>query len=403
VSAAGRETYEPFDPAYTRAMAETVFGAASRRWFRPRLIGAEHLPTRGPLVLAGNHSGTAFPYDAIVLDATLWKHDGYRPERKFRPLFEKELTQAWWMRPFGLDNFWRRCGGIDTTFDNFDRLLAGGERVLYYPEGVPGIGKGFQNRYRLQRFSTSFVIMAARHRAPVVPVHIVNAEWVMPFNFTWPALDRFVQRRFHVPFLPLPGAPIALTFPWAWYLSLPARMVFVIGEAIDVRALVDAEGVTDLDNPDRDAMRRVADRIRDRMQVELDGHVARYGRWPYQARSLVRELWAALRCGEFIRSTPFGWSWAFTRYHRDLHRPPVRGRLRALARDWDLIGYYLPLGWPLLSLARALRRPPHGYRGLTPEERREREGSFVWRLSERPLPEVRPWQADTASERTAAS
>jgi 1-acyl-sn-glycerol-3-phosphate acyltransferase len=392
VDPAADRTYEPFDPQYTRAVIERVFDAASRHWFRPRLIGAEHLPETGPLILAGNHSGTAFPYDAIVLDATLWHHDDYCPERKLRPLFEKELTQAWWMRPFGLDNFWRRCGGIDTTFDNFDRLLAGGERVMYYPEGVPGIGKGFQNRYRLQRFSTSFVIMAARHRAPVVPVSIVNAEWVMPFNFTIPALDRFMQHRFHVPFLPLPGAPIAITFPWAWYLSLPARMVFVLGEAIDVRAMVDAEGVTDLENPDRAAMRRVADRVRDHMQKELDRNVARYGRWPYQARSLVRGLLDAIRRRELIRSTPLGWAWAFTRFHRDLERAPARNLVHAILRDWDLVGYYLPLGWPLLSLARNLRRPPCGYRGLDPETRRAREGNFVWTLADRPLPSVRPWE-----------
>lgn len=383
--------YEPFDPVYTRGITDTVFGPAGRNWFRPTLIGAERIPTRGPLILAGNHSGTAFPYDAMVLDATLWKNDAYLPERKFRPLFEKELTLAWWMRPFGLDNFWRRCGGIDTTFDNFDRILARGERVLYYPEGVPGIGKGFQNRYRLQRFSTSFVIMAARHRAPVLPVYIVNAEWVMPFNFTLPALDRVVQKHFHVPFLPLPGAPLALTFPWAWYISMPAQMVFVIGDPIDVRALVDAEGVTDLASPDRDAMRRVANRIRDRMQSELDRHVATHGRRPYAVGSLLRGLVHAIRRRELFRTTPLGWAWAFTRFHRDLSRTPARNTVHAVVRDWDLVGYYLPLGWPLLSLARNVRRPPHGYRGLGERERRDREGAFLWSLEDRPLPAVRPW------------
>jgi hypothetical protein len=55
-------------------------------------------------------------------------------------------------------------------------------------------------------------------------------------------------------------------------------------------------------------------------------------------------------------------------------------------RDWDLVGFYLPLGWPVLSAARAWRRYPYGYRGIDPDQRREIEGDFYWRLSERPLP-----------------
>ena len=77
---------------------------------------------------------------------------------------------------------------------------------------------------------------------------------------------------------------------------------------------------------------------------------------------------------------------AYLRLERDRRRAPARNRLHALLRDWDLIGFYLPFGWPLLSLFRALRRPPCGYRGLSRDERRERQGNFLWRLSERPLP-----------------
>jgi hypothetical protein len=65
---------------------------------------------------------------------------------------------------------------------------------------------------------------------------------------------------------------------------------------------------------------------------------------------------------------------------------PARNRLHRALRDLDLAAFYLPLGWPLLSLFRRLRRPPYGYRGLTRAERREAQGNFIWRLSERPLP-----------------
>jgi hypothetical protein len=38
---------------------------------------------------------------------------------------------------------------------------------------------------------------------------------------------------------------------------------------------------------------------------------------------------------------------------------------------------------------------------MSAAERRDREGNFVWRLEERPLPEIRPWsRTDAGSERS---
>ena len=139
------------------------------------------------------------------------------------------------MRPFGIDNFWRRGGGVDATFDNFDRLLKRGDRVLYYPEGVPGIGKGFNRRYQLQRFSSSFVIHAARNNAPVVPIYVINAEWTIPFAFMLRS-GRLGDEQALQGAVPAPalGGCWPSSSPFLWYLALPARMIFVFGEPIDV-------------------------------------------------------------------------------------------------------------------------------------------------------------------------
>lgn len=377
---------DPFDPHALRVFLEQGLNPIIDDYFRPRLLGAQRLPASGPVLLAANHSGTSFPYDGMLLDALLWRRDGMQPEKKFRSVYEKQLSQHWWMRPFGIDNFWRRAGGVDLTLDNFERLLCRGDRVIYYPEGVPGIGKGFYRRYQLQPFSTSFVLLAARHRVPVYPVHIVNAEWVIPFNFTLPPLDWVMRTVFGVPFLPLPGAALGICFPWTWYLACPARMIFVVGDPVDVPALCRDEGVTDLDHPERERLQRVAERIRVGMQADLDRHVRRYGRRPYQVRSLMRALARARRAGTLRRMLPTHWAGNIVRLDRDQRRPVARGRLHALVRDWDLIGFYLPFGWPLLSLTRALRRPPYGYRGLSGDERRRIQGRFVWHLAEQPLP-----------------
>jgi 1-acyl-sn-glycerol-3-phosphate acyltransferase len=377
------DRYEPMDLDYLRDMADKAYLPVLDHYFRARLVGAERIPAQGPAILAANHSGNAFPHDAIALDATLWRHDGLDPAKKLRTSYEKELTLVWWMRPFGLDNWWRRAGAVDMTFDNFDRQLAHGDRVLYFPEGVPGIGKGFGRRYQLQRFSTSFVLISARRNLPVYPVYVINAEWVHPFGYCVPLLDRIMQRVFHVPFLPLPVGLLAVLFPWMWYLSFPAQMTFVVGDPIDVPAMAREEGIN-LAVRDTERLSRVARRVRLHMQAELDRHVVQYGRRPWDVRSLTRELWRAR--GKLFTILPVGWPVAFVKHERDRRRPPARSRLHALLRDWDLVGFYLPLGWPLLSLTRAFRRPPYGYRGLSREAAREIRGEFAWRLAERPRP-----------------
>jgi 1-acyl-sn-glycerol-3-phosphate acyltransferase len=378
------ECYDPFDAPFCRELMRKVVGPITDHYFRPRIIGAEKLPREGPIILAANHSGTAFPYDAIVFDFSLWRRDGLTAAAKYRTAFEPELALTWWMRPFGVDNLWRRGGGVDMTFDNFDRLLARGDRVIYYPEGVPGIGKGFVRRYRLQRFSSSFLLLGARHNAPIYPVSIVNAEWVMPFHVTFPPLDRFFDRFFRVPFLPLPAGLLALLIPWMWYLALPAHMTFVIGDPIDARAVLADAGVTDYMKPDRPAVAHATHGVRRRMQAALDREVALHGKRPYHWPSLVRAWSSAGR--KLFRVLPIGWPFSFVRHDRDLHRAPARNRLHAALRDLDLLAFYLPFGWPLLSLMHWLRRPPYGYRGLTSEQTAEQQGAFVWHLSTRPLP-----------------
>ena len=308
-----------------------------------------------------------------------------RDAAKFRTVYEYELSLRWWMRPYGIADFWRRGGGVDMTFDNFDRLLSRGDRVLYFPEGVPGIGKGFNRRYQLQRFSSSFVLLAARHRAPVLPLYVINAEWLHPFGYCVPPLDWVMQRLFLVPFLPIPIGLLAVLMPWMWFLAFPCKLVFVVGEPIDVEGALRAEGVTDLESPSRDKLRRAAERVRASMQHELTQLVAKHGKTRYGFTS----LWRALRRARprAIRATPLGWPLAFLQQERDAHRPPARNRLHAIVRDLDLAAFYLPFGWPLLTLARRLRKPPYGYRGLSRARVAEMEGRFAWKLSEKPLPD----------------
>lgn len=366
---------DQFRPDYIRELDQKLLGDIFDPYFRGTLVDVDKLPDEGPLVLAANHSGNAFPYDGMLMDLLLWRHDGYDPQRKIRTVFEKQLALTWWMRPFGLDNFWRRAGGVDLTFENFDYLLKHRRRVAYFPEGVPGIGKGFNNRYQLQRFSSSFVMLAGKHDATIVPVYIINAEWSIPFSYTFKVVDRFMEKAFKVPFLPIPAAILGVTFPFMWYFSLPVRPIYVFGEPLSARDFLRAQGETDFTAPNIDKARAAAAAIRDLMQAKLDQLVAQYGKKPYDMGSFWRAMPKTPL--KFLRLWPWSWPWVFLRYERNRRRP--RSFLN-LFRDWDILSYYLPLGWLPLWLTRKYRKPPYGLRGLDPREAKEQQGEYLWHL-----------------------
>ncbi|SOD02135.1 1-acyl-sn-glycerol-3-phosphate acyltransferase [bacterium JGI 053] len=376
--------HDPMDWEYIESMNRGIFGEVVDHWFRAEVIGAEKIPVTGPLIVAPNHSGNAFPHDAMVLDLLLLRHYGKGRAAKCRSVYTPQLAAVWWMRLYGLDNFWRRGGGVDMTFGNYDRLLERGDKVIYYPEGVPGIGKGFLKRYQLQHFHSSFVALAAKHRAPVHTVAVVNAEWVNPTSVTFEWLNAVFRKAVGLPFFPIPTVFAAALFPFVFYLAFPCRMVFVVGDPVDVRALLREEGETDLEHPERDAVVRVAERVRRIAQERLNAAVAEHGAKPYDVRGLFREM-KKLK-GRIWSRTPLGWPYAYLRHDRDRARPPARNALHAFLRDWDIVFFYLPLGWIGLALTRMLRKPPCGYRGLTRRERIEREGAFRWTLDTRPLP-----------------
>ena len=376
--------YDPIQWDYLDSLRKTFIKDIINHYFRARLIGADRLPEKGPLIVAPNHSGNAFPHDALVLDALLWRHEDARPEAKYRSVFTPQLAAAWWMRPYGLDDWWRRGGGVDMSFINYNKLLEEDHKIIHYPEGVAGIGKGFNRRYQLQHFHSSFVMLAARHDAPVYPVSIVNAEWVNPISITFRPLNRLAKKVLGMPFFPVPIALLALLFPFIFYLAFPCKMVFVVNEPIDVKDLLRQEGCDNLNEPDRQTARRVAEHIRKKSQHQLDKAVAAYGQQPYQ----LRDLFSSLKdiTGRILRTTPLGWPFTFLQHERDRQRPPAKNRLHALLRDLDILAYYLPFGWLPLALLRELRKPPYGYRGLSAEERRREEGFYRWSLAKNPLP-----------------
>jgi 1-acyl-sn-glycerol-3-phosphate acyltransferase len=191
------------------------------RYFRVRTLGMEHVPLEGPALLVANHSG-GLPYDGAML---LWGVHRLHPhKRRVRPLVANFAFRVPWMM-----NVIARIGGVRAAAANALPLLASGELVAVFPEGLKGIGKPFKDRYQLVRFGRGgFIRLAMDAGVPIVPVAIVGAEEIHPVIGK---LTRLAQP------LGLPYIPVTPTFPWLGPLGLlpvPTKWTIQFGPAISL-------------------------------------------------------------------------------------------------------------------------------------------------------------------------
>lgn len=218
-AASGTEEYDCFGAsphAAELALALTRF--PYERWFRVRSRGAEHIPDRGPVVIAANHSGT-LPFDAFMLSVDIFRQTD--PPRAPRTVMDRFVPRL----PF-FGTLVSRAGGISGTRRNAEHILDTGQVLVVFPEGTVGIGKPFSRRYQLQDWRIGHAELALAHRAPVVPTAIVGAEEQMPILTR---LDRV--RLFGAPYLPIPVSPI----------PLPVRYHVCYGEPIALHEELDGD------------------------------------------------------------------------------------------------------------------------------------------------------------------
>ncbi|MEM9992138.1 MAG: glycerol acyltransferase, partial [Bacteroidota bacterium] len=162
---ANKAIYDDLDPAFAEAFVRHVMNLINDVYFRIKYVGFEQPILRNnpnaPVILASNHSGRSVPWDAVAFMSGLLRHFNYDSSKVCRTLIVPALASVGPMSPYFIANFWKKCGGVDATFHNFETMMHHPDaNIMLYPEGVPGIGKGWNHRYELQRFSTSFIKMS---------------------------------------------------------------------------------------------------------------------------------------------------------------------------------------------------------------------------------------------------
>ncbi len=227
--------YDPFGmhPDFVR-LAVGLTRWLYKRYFRVISIGSEHIPRSGPAVLACNHSGTV-PVDGMMLWSDVVRQTGRVP----RAIADHFVPTLPW-----IGVLFARSGMVGGSRGNVAALLKSGEMLMIFPEGTPGIGKNFSERYQLQKWRVGHAELAIRHGAPVVPVAVVGAEEQMPQL----AKIRGIGA---VPYLPIPLTP----------LPMPVRYRILYGEPIPTDRDYRPE---DADDPERvrEAAARVEEAVR---------------------------------------------------------------------------------------------------------------------------------------------
>jgi 1-acyl-sn-glycerol-3-phosphate acyltransferase len=186
-----------------------------RFYFRVRTHGIERVP-QGRLLLIANHAGQ-LPFDGAMLGAAMLLEA--EPPRIVRAMGEYWIPQLPWISVAA-----GRSGALVGTPENCRSLLEAEECVAAFPEGVRGMNKTYDQRYRLQRFGTGFMRLALETDTPIVPVGIVGSEEQQPGLAN---LERLAG------LLGMPALPITPTFPWLGPLGLwplPVRYHILFGE-----------------------------------------------------------------------------------------------------------------------------------------------------------------------------
>jgi 1-acyl-sn-glycerol-3-phosphate acyltransferase len=134
--------------------------------FRRRVLGREHIPARGPVIIASNHISNL---DPPVVGTGFWRHAHYMAkEELFRnPLF------AWFIRQ--LHAFPVKRGTADRSSLKYALdVLERGEALVIFPEGTRS------DTGELQPLEMGVGMIAYRSGAPVVPAWISGTNRALP-------------------------------------------------------------------------------------------------------------------------------------------------------------------------------------------------------------------------------
>ena len=155
--------------------------------FRVKVEGREHVPKKGPVILASNHRSFL---DSIFIPLVVRRRVTFVAKAEY---FDDPKT-AWFFRGVGQIPIRREGGSAsERALASASEVLSAGGVFGIYPEGTRT-----RDGY-LHRGHTGVARLALRTGAPVVPVGLIGTDEVQPIDRKMPRLLGRVTVRFGEP------------------------------------------------------------------------------------------------------------------------------------------------------------------------------------------------------------
>jgi 1-acyl-sn-glycerol-3-phosphate acyltransferase len=159
---------DTWDPDYIRRTLPAM-RPALRAYFRTDARGLDNIPTDGPALLVGNHSGGLIIVDTFLLACEFYEHFG--PERRFHQLAHDLAARN------PLLGTLRRYGTLAASHENARRAFERGAPVLVYPGGD---AETFRPSWRSAEIDfdnrRGWIRLALEAGVPVVPVVAIGGQ-----------------------------------------------------------------------------------------------------------------------------------------------------------------------------------------------------------------------------------
>lgn len=221
--APGRQTVA-IDACYQQAFQREILRPILRHHFRATLHQPQPMPACSRIIAIMNHAGMCFPWDFIGLGTLLSDRGDWFVQPVAHHLFFDHPWIRWWL-PVGWS---QTLGGIQADRSSLETALQEGEThrmMLYAPEGLRGLTKGWRGRHCLARFDPSFIQLSDRHQVPILPIVCTGNEHLHP----WAIHLKRIASWLHLPIFPVsPLIPIFLLFPSMGVWAMPTRLRYSV-------------------------------------------------------------------------------------------------------------------------------------------------------------------------------
>lgn len=170
-----------------RAIVRMLLAIPARLVYRPVIEGREHIPGRGPVILASNHLSFI---DSVVIPLVAPRPVAFLAKAEY---FQGPGIKGWLMR-----RFFTAIGAVpvergthraaQASLEAARAVLAGGGAFGIYPEGTRS------RDGRLYRGRTGVAWLTLASGAPVVPVAVLGTDRIQPVGARWPRIHRVTVR-----------------------------------------------------------------------------------------------------------------------------------------------------------------------------------------------------------------